>query len=223
MAASSPDFSGVFLKLDRAEAHIETLREKIAEFRKGQSPPFETRIDSAPKAGGTVEYGLFAVVRELPPRTFAPIIGDAVHNIRSALEYLVYELAPSEVRKKGSTQFPIFLDEDGFKKRGSKMLTGITGDARKVIERVQPYLASNPPRHDPLAILQKLSNRDKHRLLVPMIAAVSREEVWVAADNADIEFTHIEAGPVERHENRDVHRHPARTLEENDRASPIRS
>ena len=194
---TAPDLSGDYRTLDQAAAHIVTLREKINAFRGGEPPPFEFRAESAPRGGNSVEHRLFAVVRESPPRTLAPIIGDAIHNIRSALDYLVYELAPPEVRATGSTQFPIFRDEDGFKTRGSKMLTGITGDERMLIERAQPYIASNPPRHDPLAILQKLSNDDKHRLLVPMIAAVSSQNVWVGADNADIEFTHIASGPVE--------------------------
>ena len=77
------------------------------------------------------------------------------------------------------------------------MLQGIEGDERTLIERVQPYAASNIPSDDPLAILRKLSNRDKHRLLIPMIAALSDTGSWVASDNADIRFTHLARGPVE--------------------------
>jgi hypothetical protein len=77
------------------------------------------------------------------------------------------------------------------------MLEGIKGDERTLIERVQPYAATNIPSDDPLAILRKLSNRDKHRLLVPMIAALRETGSWVASDNAEIRFTYLARGPVE--------------------------
>jgi hypothetical protein len=53
------------------------------------------------------------------------------------------------------------------------MIQGLANDERTVIQRVQPYAATNIPGNDPLTILRKLSNRDKHHLLVTMIAALS--------------------------------------------------
>jgi hypothetical protein len=127
----------------------------------------------------------------------AAVIGDAVHNIRSALDHLVYELAPPEVRRRRRTQFPIFMTEAGFRNQGLQQIDGITGDERTLIEKVQPYNASDPPNDDPLAVLNRLSNLDKHRLLVPVIAAVSDTGVWVGSDNAEVNFTFIEPGAVE--------------------------
>lgn len=109
----------------------------------------------------------------------------------------MYELAPPRVRRKRGTQFPIFTDECEFKVRSPPMLRGIKGDERTIIERVQPYAATNLPSDDPLAFLQKLSNRDKHRLLTPMIAAVSGTDSWVASNNADVRFTYLAKGAVE--------------------------
>jgi hypothetical protein len=114
--------------------------------------------------------------------------------MRTALEYLAYELSSPKARKSGKTSFPIFEDPAKFNPSG---IATVTGDERALIERVQPYAASNIPSNDPLAILRKLSNLDKHQLLVTMIAAVSVEDSWVASDNADIDLTFIEAGPVE--------------------------
>jgi hypothetical protein len=140
---------------------------------------------------------LYATVREDPPRTLAPIIGDAIHNMRSALDYLAYELASPKARKSRSTQFPICMDESQFRHPDNlRKIASITGDGRDLIERLQPYNATDPPRHNPLAILNKLSNRDKHRLLVPCVAAVNTAESWVASDNAEVNFEFIEPGPV---------------------------
>jgi len=109
--------------------------------------------------------------------------------MRASLDYLVYELSPPEVRKKRKTQFPIFTEESDFKKYAPSMIEGITGDNRDVIERMQPYNQTNVAANDPLAILNELSNRDKHRLLIPMIAAVDRMSVWVSSDNAEFTST----------------------------------
>jgi hypothetical protein len=124
------------------------------------------------------------------------MIGDAVHNIRSALDYLVYELAPPKVRRKRTTQFPIFLTQADFLGKSGAMIEGIAGDERKLIESVQPYRSDDPRTH-PLAVLNRLSNRDKHRLLVPVVAAMDLSEVWVGSDNADGRFTYLKASTVE--------------------------
>jgi hypothetical protein len=187
-----PDLTGVRLKLTRARAHIDAIRDKAAAFV-GQTPrPFDVRVEEHDLADGSggLEYRLFAVVRDQPPRDLAPMIGDAVHNIRSALDYLVYELAPPSVRESNKTQFPIYTDEDAYRKDGERLIKGIVGDERLLIERVQPWQA-NEPHGDPLEVLRRLSNRDKHRLLVPVIAAVNWREVSVGSDHADVQFTYV--------------------------------
>ena len=187
---SPPDLSGVRLKLDRAEHHIESLSAETQAFRQRKPKPFGFRTEERPGPDGSVEYVLYAIVREYPPSEWALIIGDAVQNIRSALEHLAYELSTPTGRRRG-TQFPIFKEERLFKERGEQKIATMEGDERTLIERVQPYNAEKNPANDPLAVLNKLSNLDKHRLLVTTVAAVSKQETWVGSDNA-----FIEAGPV---------------------------
>lgn len=193
---SSPDLSSVQLKLDRAAHHIESLRAEMQAFSRRKPSPFDHRTEERPRPDGSVEYVLYAIVREYPPSTWALIIGDAVQNIRAALDHLAYELSTPAGRKRG-TAFPIFDNEDDFKARGEPKIGTIEGDERTLIERVQPYNASKVPADNPLAVLRKLSNLDKHRLLVTTVAAVSEEESWVGSDNADVRFTFFETGPVE--------------------------
>lgn len=197
MAKTAHDLSGVHLKLKRAEKHIHDLRDEIVAFRERDPKPFDFRPETTLGPDQSVKYDLFAIVREEPPREFALIVGDAVQNIRSALDHLVYELAPPRVRRKRNTQFPIFDAECEFKVKSASMLKGLTNHERTLIERVQPYAATKVTGDDPLAILRKLSNRDKHHLLVAMIAALSETSSWVGSDNADIRFTYLARGPVE--------------------------
>jgi hypothetical protein len=192
----SVDLSCVRLKLDRANKHIECFRLNLEAFLKQDPAPFGFRPEERPGAGEAVEHILYAVVRKHPPRELALLIGDAIQNMRTALEYLAYELSSPRARKSGNTSFPIFSDECEFKVKGLPRIKTIKGDERTFIERVQPYAASKVPSDDPLAILRRLSNLDKHQLLVPIIAAVNERESWVASDNAEIRFRFIRRGPV---------------------------
>lgn len=96
---------------------------------------------------------------------------------------MAYELSTPTGRRRG-TQFPIFKEERLFKERGEQKIATMEGDERTLIERVQPYNAEKIPANDPLAVLNKLSNLDNHRLLVTTGAAVSEQETWVGSDNA---------------------------------------
>jgi hypothetical protein len=186
------DLRGVFLKLDRAETHIDTLRNETQAFLGRKPKPFEIRPEKEPGPNNSMQYVLYAIVREEPPPELAPIIGDVIHNLRSALEQLAHELSD----RKRKSQFPIFTDECEFKVKGRPMMKGITGDERTLIENVQPYVASNPARTDPLAILNELSNLDKHRLPIPVVAALNMADCFVGVTNAKISWDFFEPGPV---------------------------
>jgi hypothetical protein len=78
------------------------------------------------------------------------------------------------------------------------LIPGVEGDELTLIERIQPWHASpGRPEADPLEILRTLSNRDKHRLLVPVIAAVSWKDTMVGSDNASVNFAWISRSPIE--------------------------
>lgn len=109
----------------------------------------------------------------------------------------MYALAPPRVRSKRRSQFPIFDEECEFKVLSPPLIKGLTTDERTLIERVQPYAASQIPADDPLAILRKVSNRDKHHLLITMVAALSETNSWVTSDNANVRFTYLVRGLVE--------------------------
>lgn len=193
---AKPDLSGVYLKLDRANEHIETVRSQTKTFLERHPAPLDFRTDETPGPNKSVEYVLYAVIREEPPRELALFIGDAIQNIRNALDYLVYELTPPSKRQTIKTQFPICTTAGNFKKSGLPKIAGVPGGEHTLIERVQPYIASNPPGNDPLAILAELSNLDKHRLLLTVAAAVSESASWIESTNARIRITEYNPGRV---------------------------
>src|SRR5215203_5440116 len=101
------------------------------------------------------------------------ILGDVVHNLRGALEYLFYALSchylgVSKTEKLGNqVQFPI---EDDCQTLINKRVhfSKIPSRQWAVIEDAQPYNVTNPPRRAMKAI-RELSNRDKHRALNPLL------------------------------------------------------
>jgi hypothetical protein len=131
------------------------------------------------------------VTAEQPPRDpVSLLIGDVLHNLRSALDLLAFALAsaytkplPEEFAER--SEFPIFGDEDREGNRGigstrfhertkkglptaRSGLAKIAGwhpDAQAAVERLQPYQRGNEFRSDPLWLLHELDRVSKHRLL----------------------------------------------------------
>jgi hypothetical protein len=94
------------------------------------------------------------------------IIGETVQNIRTALDYLIYALVlHSRGRKPRSmTQFPI-ADTAGDFFRARYQIAELPGELRRRVRKLQPY-QSKSQRSDTLTLIRRLSNADKHRLLI---------------------------------------------------------
>ncbi|MDQ6770043.1 MAG: hypothetical protein M3Z54_08655, partial [Gemmatimonadota bacterium] len=116
------------------------------------------------------------------PDYWSLMVGDVIHNLRSALDNLTYALAvkafggvPSldEIKK---IQFPVcdgpgeFHGPNGQKTRRLSLLSD---KATAAIERLQPYTTPTRPKPHPLAVLRELANIDKHRHIL-FTAAVLR-------------------------------------------------
>ena len=196
MTQTPPDLIDITHRLERAKEHIETVRSRTKTFLERDPKPLDFRTEEQSGPGNAKQYVLFAVIREEPPRNLGAPVGDAIQNIRNALDYLIDELSPPKFRRRGRTGFPIYDDKCLFEVEGRRLIRGITGDALTLIERFQPYKRTDPPSNDPLSVLRRLSNKDKHRLLLPVAAAVSDSNSWVSSDNAIINFTGYAPGPV---------------------------
>jgi hypothetical protein len=98
--------------------------------------------------------------------TFAVIIGETIQNIRTALDYLAYALVVHTRGRKPreKTQFPIYRSAGDFF-RDRNQISELPGELRRRIRKLQPYQAHSQ-RNATLALIHKLSNADKHRLLL---------------------------------------------------------
>lgn len=106
------------------------------------------------------------------------MIGDLVHNLRSALDHLAIALVLSENPNAdiGGTAFPLRKNDPlaanapaAGKNSWKRMVKGMSPAHVAAIKAVQPF--NNPhfsADRNTLAVLNALSNADKHRRLVPI-------------------------------------------------------
>jgi hypothetical protein len=153
---------GIRLKLDRAKQQIHSLRSELKAFVQSQPYGLIRQYDAELR---TLKFLL--VMKRPYPGGWGVQVGEIAHNFRSALDHLIWELvihetgAPPTVTK---TQFPIFETEAGYLKRTPEFLHGVGGDAKALIESLQPFRTGEGVR-SPLWQLLKLSDFDKHRTL----------------------------------------------------------
>ena len=169
--------SGVDEKLKRARSHIDQLDQQLSAYRK--SNPYSVRVHPDVDAATGQPVGRLIAVRNLgvpdPDPSTALLAGEAVYQMRSALDHLIHQLviiAGNEGKLIGSRrhQFPIFENRKGYVKRAPGMIDGVDPVGSTIvsaaIESHQPYARSpNTATFDPLWLLQDINNTDKHRLI----------------------------------------------------------
>jgi hypothetical protein len=150
-------------KLKRAAIHFQTLNAEFVAWKDSQ--PYRIRHEFDDETG---EHVFRCRVYRMPSETWGLIVGDFVHNLRSALDYLVWQLViVNEEVPNIWNQFPITTTEREWERkvcRKKGWLEGVGPVERAVIKSLQPHDAKFPSKHI-LTSLQSLSNIDKHRVL----------------------------------------------------------
>lgn len=117
------------------------------------------------------------------------MIGDCVHNLRSGLDHLVYQLAVlnhTPVSAAEKTAFPICLTKggkSGFDERVRRFEKFISDAALAEIEKSQPYKAYDVPDESDIWILHQLDIIDKHRLLLVARDQFAATQFWFTIEN----------------------------------------
>jgi hypothetical protein len=158
----TPSLEGARLKIGHAKTHWESLADEFAQWvRENMTLTFEPFDAPNPQLPWRLH------VAENVPLSMSLAMGDSLQCARAALDYLVYELASHArggKKPKTRTQFPISTSVQTYFETGRHHVKELAGMHRQVIRRLQPYQTQDPKSH-PLAILNRFSNQDKHRLL----------------------------------------------------------
>jgi hypothetical protein len=114
-----------------------------------------------------MRWSLVSVVRQPPPlNQWSTIVGDCVHNLRSALDAAVWELSSlsGNPAHPDWVAFPIVSTPKEWNDRLKRGLHAVPDHIIERVKAVQPMMLDPEDRSgDPLAILARLNNDDKHR------------------------------------------------------------
>jgi hypothetical protein len=164
--------TGVRLKIDRAQHHFNDLHARIRDqlHPKEDAKPIKPAIEVDQKKR-------HIIVRQPKSEPLDPslqlIIGDCIHNLRSALDHLVVQLAIANGAGSAAaskTAFPVYLTSGEFNSFVRRKVAPFISTASLAeIEDFQPYKRTNMPETDILWLLSQLDIIDKHRLLVVVL------------------------------------------------------
>jgi hypothetical protein len=155
-------FKEARLKIERANKHINDLNLILGEFTKRKT--HEVIIEHDPHGGDDV---LKVKAIQSLPADFVLTLGDAIHNLRTSLDYVMNDIEFITVGKRTThTKFPAWCEtrdalvaavNGGLKEKAPKQVIDC------IVEDIQPYKRGNGRF---LFDLHDLDIEDKHRLLI---------------------------------------------------------
>jgi hypothetical protein len=180
---AAPSLDSCQGKLGRANEHLQTLRNEIGPFESQHAHTITVEHDAdAPQ----YIFKVHGIAQPKPE--WAYIAGDCIHNLRSALDHLVYQLSilgqggrHLSIKEETRCAFPIESNPDEFTQNGERRIQLLRVGERTRIKELQPFNASDmsiwgpipdiqePSRSEPARIptllnhLAHLDNIDKHR------------------------------------------------------------
>jgi len=177
---------GKLVRAVRQAAHLEAHCAAYA-----AAHPFDIEVRFEQDA----HYGY--LVGRPPPLYLGLILGEVIHDLRSALDQLAWQLAMahvgeevlSELRVGNAIVFPITSSPERFKSHRATPCFG--PEALELIESRQPYHNLGTHLVNPLAMVQHWSNADKHRVLTPSLGQIAVDDLRFHSD-AVIDINDVE-------------------------------
>lgn len=176
-------FAAARLKVERANKHIADLERVIAAMRDSYTSTVE-RYE--PIRAQNIVYA-FPEMPKLAP-AMALIIGDALHNLRTAIDYaycgVIERHAPGTL--DSYTKFPTgeTREEVESRLRGRKIDVLCPKLFDRIVTDIKPYIVGG---NCLVKMLHDLDISDKHWLLIPVTRAVDARGIVVEDENGKIE------------------------------------
>jgi hypothetical protein len=168
LSVMSQPLSAARLKLERAKQHIMDFNREGAKFF--SSGAFEFTVGDDPKAG---QRSVRVKAHKPVPEQLGLIMGDAIHNMRAALDLMTWEvLAPHKPWPPSSVQFPVGKDRNHFLKEmiPSRKINLATPEIIRAFNELQAYEGG---KGDALWRIHYLDVADKHQILLPSVSTAS--------------------------------------------------
>ena len=156
------------LKIKRAKQHIADFESKLQAFKAAN--PYRLVVESNDEANG---FSLVFRILKSAPSDLPAIVGDAVHNLRVALDVLIYgivvknfpEASPGQARR---IQFPFSETADALERTiNDRHICRAGKQVTDEIIRLKPYKGASGDGGG-LYALHELDIADKHRLFIDL-------------------------------------------------------
>ena len=182
MAVSPDVLISPRLKVERAYRHIDELRSVTQPLSRDF---YEIATNDHTFFPDFNKWGFSADYRPVKPipELLALIIGDAVHNLRSALDHLATGICRS-VRPGAKEHFPIHPKRQNLETAPAlaSIEEAIPGAKKTFLEKIRPQDGPD----EALWRFNDLNNDDKHNLLIPTVTVA--EVTGIDARNAGFEM-----------------------------------
>ena len=179
---------GPTLKIERSKCHISEFQETAQRFL-GDRP---YKLVAKSDAEGTK---LVIRVKKTIPLELSAIIGDAVHNLRSALDLLACDLVRRAGKSVDRVYFPFANNADDLGRVIKKRKLDRAGPkVVSLIKNLKPYKGGNGL----LRAIHDLDIADKHKLLVPIATLGGLADASMSfGDTTVIRLKNVSFGPLE--------------------------
>src|SRR5258708_19108692 len=177
------------LKLNRSEEHFRDLELEVARY--AYRKPFVTEAVKPDRKRGRFAFRIRFI--EQPDPSILLILGDTLHNARSALDHLATGLVPARRRDKAC--FPVQL-RDLWEINVNGDFEVADAEAREAFERcvremdpeavariieMQPFRYGAEAPTEAMGILVRLENADKHRKFPTLAVGLQDPDVVIRA------------------------------------------
>lgn len=185
-------------KLARADHHRGSFERVFDTFL--NQDPYSITVDFDPESGW--HDFRWKVDQDAPVDELALIFGDILTNLRSALDYLVWQLVVLAGKQPTDrNSFPIVRNLENWRSARSDRLRGVEDRWIDKLNSLQPYHSQDAPDLHPLAILDRVNNINKHRAL-PLGVVSTAEwrtliDVEAMAAGDQLEFHSFPDEPIE--------------------------
>jgi hypothetical protein len=158
-------FDGALRKIERADQHIANLSGVLNAFLQTDFHEFSGKTDS------TTGRHFLECICEPTPAEVPLILGDALHNLRTSLDFVATAITRAANEPISYSKFP-------FRKTREELVAAINGGLRRVapasvisviIDEIKPYRGGN----DALYALHDMDVMDKHLLIVPTVSVAT--------------------------------------------------
>jgi hypothetical protein len=159
----SKRLDGALSKVERAKQHIRDLDTELRAFY--ATNPYVVGAKRNPETRQLIYY--IVSVQDVP-LSISAVAGDVLHNLRSALDHLAYQLVRSGLGREPTERearpiaFPIARSAQELETLVPGKVKGASQRAIDAIKAAKPYKGGN----DALWLIHSLNNIDKHRVLI---------------------------------------------------------